>query len=790
VAALKSDNMFWRLQAQKLLVERGEKDVVPALVKLVEDKSVDAIGLNTAAIHAIWTLKGLGALDSGDKVADGVVDSVMIAGLIHPSEGVVQNALRAIPPNGSSLLLIAQSDRINSKSAQTRLQTLLALADFPEQPIAASHVVNLLAFSPEVAEDSVLLDAATAAGAKHGPYFLAIVGSGGWDKVNDEIGRVLTGLDNPAIGQRITIIAEHVARGGGEQAAKVLPTIATARPKVAEAIVAGLARGWPKDASAKLTSEQEDALAKAFEKASPTMRGQLVSLAARAGTDRLDKYAAEIAATFLAVVANEEQPAKARIDAASQLISLRKSDAAAATELLDLITPRTSPELADGLLDAVARSEAPEVGSAIVGRLKSWTPGVRQAALRVLTSRTEWTRVLIEGAEKGDVQLADLSLDQKQALATFPDKRLARRAKELLEQTGGLPNADRQKVLDELLPITKDKGDAAAGKVIFTKQCAKCHMHSGEGNRIGPDLTGMAVHPKAELLTHLIDPSRSVEGNFRVYSVLTAEGQVLTGLLASETKTAIELFDAEGKKHTLLREDIDQLNSSPKSLMPDGFEKQVSKQELTDLLEFLTQKGKYLPLSLEKVATINSTRGMFYDKNANAERLIFDDWKPKTFQGVPFLLVDPRGDRLPNVVMLYGPQGKFPPTMPRSVSLPCNAPAKAIHFLSGVSGWGSTGQRAGGVSLIVRLTYEDGKTEDHPLIDGKHFADYIRRVDVPDSKFAFALRGQQMRYLTVIPDRQDVIKTIDLVKGSDATAPIVMAVTVELAPQSARDQSR
>jgi hypothetical protein len=77
------------------------------------------------------------------------------------------------------------------------------------------------------------------------------------------------------------------------------------------------------------------------------------------------------------------------------------------------------------------------------------------------------------------------------------------------------------------------------------------------------------------------------------------------------------------------------------------------------------------------------------------------------------------------------------------------------------------------------LHYADGKTEDHPLKNGEHFADYIRRVDVPGSKFAFALRGQQIRFLSVIPQRSEVIERIELVKGPDATAPVVMAVTVE-----------
>jgi hypothetical protein len=220
--------------------------------------------------------------------------------------------------------------------------------------------------------------------------------------------------------------------------------------------------------------------------------------------------------------------------------------------------------------------------------------------------------------------------------------------------------------------------------------------------------------------------------------------------------------------------------------MPDGFEKQVSKTEIRDLLEFLTQRGKFLPLPLDKVATIVSTKGMFFGEEGDVERMIFPDWAPKMFNGVPFQLVDPQGTRIPNVVMLHGTNGATPPKMPKQVRLPCNASAKAIHLLSGVSGWGFPASEKGTTSMIVRLHYADGETEDHPLINGEHFADYIRRVDVPGSQYAFALRGQQLRYLAVVPKRAEVIKEVEFVKGKDVTAPIVMAVTVEgLATESA-----
>jgi hypothetical protein len=214
--------------------------------------------------------------------------------------------------------------------------------------------------------------------------------------------------------------------------------------------------------------------------------------------------------------------------------------------------------------------------------------------------------------------------------------------------------------------------------------------------------------------------------------------------------------------------------------MPEGFEKQVGARDVADLLAFLTQHGKYLPLDLRKAATVVTTKGMFYDPESSVERLVFADWSPKTFEGVPYQLVDPRGDQSPNAVMLFSPQGAIPPRMPKSVELPCHAPAKAVHLLSGVSGWGFNGGEARKtVSMIVRLHYSDGKAEDHPLRDGVEFADYIRRVDVPGSTLAFDLDGRQIRHVRVEPLRNEPIDRIELVKGPDRTAPVVMAVTLE-----------
>ena len=585
----------------------------------------------------------------------------------------------------------------------------------------------------------------------------------------------------PVVGRVVGRVAEHYARGGpGDSVGKLVTALGSTDKVLAETVVNGLVRGWPRDRTATFTEAEEKGLASLLTRLPSNSRGPLINLAARWGTKSLAKYSAEIADGLLAIVKDSSKTDEARADAARQLIEFLPSDAAPAKACLGLITPRTSPTLAAGLIEAVSKSDSPETGGAMVDALPTLTPNVRSQVVRSLLGRESWVGAFIKGVEDGKLRLSELSLDQSQALSVHPNREIAARAKALLAKGGGLPDADRQKVIDTLAPVVLNSGNAAKGKLVFTQQCAKCHRHGGEGGKVGPDLTGMAAHPKTELLIHLLDPSRSVEGNFVQYTVLTTDGRTMNGLLASETKTAITLLDTEGKTQTLLRDDIDELVASKKSLMPEGFEKQVPPESIADLIAFLTQRGKYLPLDLRKVATADSTHGMFFDKESSVERLIFDDWSPKTVEGVPFALVDPEGGKVPNVVMLYGPTGPFAPKMPRSVSLPCNTPAKAIHLLSGVSGWGyQGGEPSKRVSMVVRIHYAGGATEDHPLRDGVEFADYIRRVDVPGSKHAFSLHDRQIRYLTVIPEKGDTIASIELRKGSDTSAPVVMAVTVE-----------
>jgi putative membrane-bound dehydrogenase-like protein len=775
VSALKHPTMAVRLQAQRLIGERLF-DCAPELLKLAQDQSVDAANLNPSVIHALWTLKALSSSAPTVEISNQLTEEYLprweeLVG--HPSPGVRRAAMQTAPFVDETGPIIVE--RLNDETdAQVRLAALLAASDRPSVRKVDTTLWKMAQDSSGVMNDRWLADAINICAAVLGENFLGV-------PAHRRLSPPLQPADSSfwAVSRRV---AEHIARGKPDSRAMefVIFDIAQTEGQFVSTVLDGLAAGWQKGYTVELSADSERSLLELLDRAHGAEKSKVIRLGALLGAKGMENQAAAISASLLATIASTEEPVPVRRDAAAQLISFRPQDAAVVTGIVEQITPQAQPSLSRGLIDALGDSTAENVGPELVSRAAGLTPSLKEDLIRVLLKRPATTLALLDGVEAGSISLSDLKLDQKTSLSNHPDRQVRQRARRILSAGGGLPDADRQKVLETLLPIADETGDVAAGKEVFKKNCAKCHRHSGEGENIGPDLTGMAVHPKSELLVHILDPSRSVEGNFRSYTVVMNDGLTFNGMLAAESQTSIELVDTEAKKHTLVRQDIDQLIASTKSVMPEGFEKTIQRPDFVNLMEFLTAKGKWVPLDLRKVATSVSTKAMFVSDNADAERLIFENWGPKEFHGVPFLLVDPKGETTPNAVLLYGPQGKYPPQMPQSVKLPLNAKTKAIHLLSGVSGWGSPYGEQGSVSMIVRLHYADGQTEDHELKNGVHFADYIRRVDVPESEFAFPLRNQQIRYLAVEAKRQDVpVKEVELVKGPDTSAPVVMAITAE-----------
>ncbi len=180
----------------------------------------------------------------------------------------------------------------------------------------------------------------------------------------------------------------------------------------------------------------------------------------------------------------------------------------------------------------------------------------------------------------------------------------------------------------------------------------------------------------------------------------------------------------------------------------------------------------YTPLPIDDTATIDS--GTCY---RNKDGAII--WGDRVFFDVPFRLVDPEGGKRKNVIALYGKAG-WELEMPRVVKVRCNSTARTIHLLGGVATRALPWHQQQTTTMVVRLHYEDGESEDHALVNGVHITDWDIGPDVPDSKRIPIEGNAHIRYLTVVPKSRDrKITTIEFRKGDDNCGPWVMAVTIE-----------
>ncbi len=769
VAALSHPTMLWRKTAQRLMVEKGSLTpaTISRLQSLANDPATEANGLNVGAIHALWVLH---ALQSNGSTAEANTNA-----LSHRSPGVRRNAIIVAPNTVASLRAIAKAGCFEDADLQVRLAALLKASDCSE---SNSELAGLLAqpdrlvFDPtrsNAPPDRWLLDAWTSAAAIHSEALLP---------------KLLTSRstsNDASLAGAVSIVAQHAARARLTPRAFEALLVTPTSNEMGAAVIGGLVAGWPKEYGLALSeSGRKQLLDHWLNGPLPIeVKGQVVQLAQACKIDDLGQGFTQILAGLKNVYEDVALDDGARVAAAQQAVVLQSKNTQLVSDLLDLITPQSSPDFSNALLSALKNSRSDQLASLLIDRSGKLPPNFRTGVIRLLLVRPETTNDLLDAIHSHQLAMSDLQLDQRQALRDHPDPKVRERALELMKNSGGIPNADRQKVLDAWMAITQEEGNVDAGKLMFVKHCALCHQHGDLGVTIGPNLTGMAVHPKAELLMNILDPSRSVEGNFKAYIVSTSGGSVITGMLAGESKTSIEIINTQGKREVILREDIEELKVSQKSLMPEGFEGQMTKTEMRDLLQFLANKGKYVPIPIDSAATVVTTQGMFFDHNNTVERLIFPDWKPKMFRDVPFVLIDPQGDRVPNAIMLNGPNGNYAPKMPKQVEITCEAPAVAIHFLGGIGGWSFPASPEGSTSVTVRLTFANGETEDHGLVNGQHLADYIRHVDVPKSEFAFDLEGRQVRYFAIEPKIREPLKKIELIKGRDASAPVFFAITVQ-----------
>jgi putative heme-binding domain-containing protein len=159
----------------------------------------------------------------------------------------------------------------------------------------------------------------------------------------------------------------------------------------------------------------------------------------------------------------------------------------------------------------------------------------------------------------------------------------------------GHDSTSRSAVVAEFRSVLKRTADASKGEAVFDKHCSSCHQWNGRGYAVGPNIAASPAKDADALLTHILDPNQYVLPNYLQYAAVDREGRIFTGLIAAQTATSVTLKREKDASDTILRRDLEELTSTGKSLMPEGLEKNISAQEMADLLSWLVKFAASTP---------------------------------------------------------------------------------------------------------------------------------------------------------------------------------------------------
>jgi putative heme-binding domain-containing protein len=176
----------------------------------------------------------------------------------------------------------------------------------------------------------------------------------------------------------------------------------------------------------------------------------------------------------------------------------------------------------------------------------------------------------------------------RRTLHAYPDA--VRQAAQPLFKRLEVPLAAQQARLAELAPVLKG-GDPGRGQDVFfgaKASCAACHTARSQGGQVGPDLSKIgAIRTGRELLESIVFPGASIARGYEPYLVVLKNGRSHQGILKRETGQAIYLVTAERAEVRIPRTDIETLEPSRVSIMPQRLDGQLTRAELADLIAFL-----------------------------------------------------------------------------------------------------------------------------------------------------------------------------------------------------------
>ncbi len=259
------------------------------------------------------------------------------------------------------------------------------------------------------------------------------------------------------------------------------------------------------------------------------------------------------------------------------------------------------PGLSLAAIQGLGTFDDPAAASRIIARYRSLTPQERPAALAVLASRPAFTRVLLDHvanpAKPTSIARQELSPALARQIRSFNDPLLTQKLAEVWGEARE-SSADKQALVStlsaKLTPAFIRRGDPGRGRALFASVCAGCHTLYGEGNAIGPDLTGSGRREVSYLIENLADPSAVVAADYLLHVITLKDGRVLNGMVATRNDRTLTLRNV-GQETVIDRADIARDEQLAASLMPEGLLTAFNDTQLSDLISYLMSE-RQVPL--------------------------------------------------------------------------------------------------------------------------------------------------------------------------------------------------
>jgi putative heme-binding domain-containing protein len=242
------------------------------------------------------------------------------------------------------------------------------------------------------------------------------------------------------------------------------------------------------------------------------------------------------------------------------------------------------------VISLLARFDSPDVSSALVEHFASFKPNDRSATLDALTSRASFARALLDAIAAGKVPRDQLTAFHVTRLRALKNPEVDNRVATAWGRINQTP-VEKQNQIAKLEKVFNEAPlwafSANAGRQHFQKLCMQCHRIGNDGTRLGPELTGAGKHGVRYFLENVIDPDAVIGTDFQATTIDTKDDETVTGLVASETASAVTLRTTTGDS-VIPKANIKERSLGQKSLMPEGLLDSLSEREQIELLKFLT----------------------------------------------------------------------------------------------------------------------------------------------------------------------------------------------------------